>query len=135
LPRKTDSCNPADWLLIADSDLTGLQALAAQEVAYEMCRGKLAEVLEKVVKAELIRLGWPLVKTHDLQVLANEMAVRQSDLLPTVKPLCIALAEVYFTSRYPGFDLEDPDWPGLRQQLGQVAAVAQTVRGRLPASG
>jgi HEPN domain-containing protein len=131
LLRKTDSSNPADWLLIAESDLEGLRLLVKQEAAYEMCPSKLAEVLEKVLKAELIRLGWPLLKTHDLQVLANELAARRSDLLAQAKPLCNALAEAYFTDRYPGFDLDDPDWPKLRQQLGQVVAVAQTVRTRV----
>jgi len=46
LPRKTDSSNPADWLFIAESDLTGLQILANRQAAFAMCRSKLAEVLE-----------------------------------------------------------------------------------------
>ena len=132
MPRPTDSNNPADWLYIAESDLSGLNALATQELAHVMCRGKLAEVLEKVLKAELIRLGWRLVKTHDLEVLAGELRTRGSDLMGVADPLCEALAEVYFTSRYPGFDLEDPDWPELRRQLGEVSHLAQTVRSRLP---
>lgn len=134
MPRKTDSNNPADWLFIADSDLAGLKALATQELAYEMCRSKLAEVLEKVLKAELLRLGWRLVKTHDLEVLASELRARGSDLMPQVDPLCEALAEVYFTDRYPGFDLEDPDWSKLRQQLDDIAKLAETVKSRLGTS-
>lgn len=131
MPRKTDSNNPADWLYLSESDLAGLRFLADKEAGYEMCRSKVAEVLEKVLKAELIRLGWPLLKTHDLQVLAKELDTRQSDLLPRVKSLCNHLAEVYFTDRYPGFDLEDPDWPKLREQLAQVSALAQTVKERV----
>lgn len=57
MPRKTDSNNPADWLWIAQSDLEGLRHLANAEIAYGMCRSKLSEVLEKVIKAELIRLA------------------------------------------------------------------------------
>ena len=57
MPRKIDSRNPADWLAIVESDLQGLRILAQQELSYSMCRSKLAEVLEKVLKAELIRLG------------------------------------------------------------------------------
>lgn len=136
MPRKTDSNNPADWIYLVESDLAGLKTLVEQSLAYEMCRSKLAEVLEKVLKAELIRLGWPLVKTHDLQVLANELNLFKSDLLPLAKPLCHALAEVYFTDRYPGFDLEDPDWPMLRQQLDDIIALATTVKSRLsPTAG
>ena len=99
-----------------------------------MCRSKVAEVLEKVLKAELIRLGWPLLKTHDLQVLSNELHVLKSDLLPIAKPLCNALAEVYFTDRYPGFDLEEPDWPAFRRQLAAVASLAEAVQRRVSSS-
>ena len=70
LPRKTDSNNPADWLWISESDLEGLRALAERELSYVMCQSKLAEVVEKILKAELIRLGWPLEKTHDLRKLS-----------------------------------------------------------------
>lgn len=131
MPRKTDSSNPADWLYIAESDLAGLRRLAAECLSYEMCRSKLAELLEKVLKAELIRLGWRLIKTHDLEVLAGELQARNSDLLPIVDPLCEALAEAYYLTRYPGFDLEEPDWPQLRAQIEAVAALAQQVRARL----
>lgn len=42
---------------------------------------------EKVVKAELIRLGWFLEKTHDLLRLARELEARGSALGTEVKPL------------------------------------------------
>jgi HEPN domain-containing protein len=131
LPRKTDSHRPADWLYLAESDLTGIRALAQQEIGYPMCISKLAEVLEKVLKAELLRLGWFLVKTHDLQELAGELQARKSDLLPAIRPLCDALAERYVTGRYPGFDLDDPDWPALRVQIEQVAGVLTTIKNRV----
>lgn len=131
MPRKTDSSNPADWLYIVESDLAGLRKLAAECLSYELCLGKLAEVLEKVLKAELIRLGWRLVKTHDLQVLALELQNRNSELVKAAVPLCNALAEAYYLTRYPGFDLEEPDWPQLRVQIEAVAALAQQVRTRL----
>ena len=114
MPRKTDSNNSADWLMISESDLGGIAALAKQELAYEMVRSKLAEVLEKILKAELLRLGWSLVKTHDVLVLA------------------IALAGTYFIARYPGFDLEDPDWPDFRAKLAQVEKLLIAVKSRLP---
>ena len=50
MPRKTDSNNPADWLFIAASDPEGIRTCTEREVAYAMCRSKLAEVLEKVLK-------------------------------------------------------------------------------------
>src|SRR5205823_5026005 len=131
LPRKTDSNNPADWLFIAESELEGLRRLAADELAYTMCVSKLAEVLEKVLKAELIRTGWFLEKTHDLLVLARSLEARGSDLQPGFKKLAQSLAGVYFTGRYPGFDLDDPNWSDLRAKLEAVTALLKTVKDRV----
>ena len=47
MPRRTDSNNPGDWLTIAESELEALQVLTAREISYDMCRGKLAEILER----------------------------------------------------------------------------------------
>ena len=58
MPRKTDSSNPADWLWLADSDLDAIRLLAGREVGYPLCRSKLAEVLEEVLKAELYFSDW-----------------------------------------------------------------------------
>jgi HEPN domain-containing protein len=104
LPRKTDSNNPGDWLTIAESELEAVRVLTAQEIGYDMCRGKLAEILEKGLKAELIRSGWFLEKTHDLERLRKELRTRDAELAGEIQPLCTSLAEVYFTGRYPGFD-------------------------------
>jgi HEPN domain-containing protein len=131
LPRKTDSNNPADWIFFAESDLTGVRALAESEPSHPLCQSKLAEVLEKILKAELPRQGWFLVKTHDLQELAEELRFRHSDLFAEVEPLCDALAERYFTDRYPGFDLDDADWPALREQVKQVSALLDKIKARL----
>ena len=134
MPRKTDSKNPADWLLIAESDLELIQLAVENEVGFAAARSKLAEILEKILKAELIRTGWTLEKTHDLNRLLQELVKLNSDLIPTVEPLCDGLVQVYFTDRYPGFDLDDPDWPKLRAQVEGVTALLQTVKSRLPAS-
>jgi HEPN domain-containing protein len=131
LPRKTDSNNPADWLFIAGSELEGLRALAQQELAYTMCRSKLAEVVEKIIKAELIRTGWYLEKTHDLEKLLGELAARKCDLTIQFEPVCESLAEIYFMDRYPGFELEDPDWPALRIQVEEVTKLFSSVKARV----
>ena len=135
MPRKTDSAQPGDWLYLAQGELDALTLCAQHGVGYAMCRSKLAEVLEKLLKAELIRTGWFLQKTHDLRKLGQELELRASDLMPQVRPLCVALAQVYFSDRYPGFDLEDPDWPKLREQLAEVTALAEAIKARLPQGG
>lgn len=99
------------------------------------CQAKLAEALEKVLKAALVGLGWPLVvKTHNLMLLADELSVRDAGLESAARPLCEALAEYYLGTRYPGFDLDDPDWPVLRLQLEAITALAASVRARLKVS-
>jgi HEPN domain-containing protein len=104
---------------------------ADNEISFDAVRNKLAEILEKVLKAELIRIGWELEKTHDLNRLFDLLVDRKSDLIPVVEPLCDVLAQVYFTDRYPGFDLDDPDWPKLRAQVKGVVALLETVKSRL----
>ena len=128
MPRKTDSANPADWLWMAESDLEGVRLNVTHQVAYYGAQGKLAEELEKVLKAELIRLGWSLERTHDLGKLFGELAARQSPILTSASPLVNDLNQVYFVARYPGFDLEDPDWPALRQQVEAVGSLLELVK-------
>ncbi len=135
MPRKTDSHNPADWIQIAASDMDLVRMAAENEISHAAARSKLAEILEKILKAELIRIGWGLEKTHDLDRLLQNLVERNSDLVPAATPICDALVDVYFTDRYPGFDLDDPDWPKLRAQVEGVTALLETVKSRLPASG
>lgn len=131
MPRKTDSNNPADWIAVAESDLEAVRVLAEREVAYAVCRSKLAEAVEKTLKAELIRQGWFLLKTHDLLKLAGELRTLQSDLVSEIEPLCTSLGQAYFSERYPGFDMEDADWPDLRSFLEQASRLLETVKARV----
>jgi HEPN domain-containing protein len=80
------------------------------------------------MKAELIRRGWFLERTHDLERLRKEIGDRDPAMSAQIQPLCASLAEVYFSSRYPGFDLEDPDWPDLRAKLAEVTRLLEQVR-------
>lgn len=65
---------------MAESDLEALLVLAQREIGYSLCRSKLAEVLEKILKAEkaeLLRTGWFLEKTHDLDKLLDHLESRR----------------------------------------------------------
>jgi len=135
LPRKNDPSNPADWIWIAESDLAMVILVAEQRISFGSCRSKLAEALEKVLKAELIRLGWTLERTHDLQRLVKLLQQRGSDLMMIAGPLAVELTEAYFADRYPGFDMEDPDWPALTKQIEFVRRLLTLVRGRLTPQG
>lgn len=130
MQRKTDSNKPSDWLFFAESELEGIRRLAEAQVSYLMCRSKLAEAVEKILKAELIRLGWFLEKTHDLQILADELTERGSNVGEQAQSLVECLAESYFACRYPGFDLEEEDWPDLLTQIERVEKLLAMVRER-----
>jgi HEPN domain-containing protein len=116
---------------MATADLEMIRSAAAQEAGFTACRSKLAEVVEKTMKAELIRLGWPLERIHDLERLLDELIGRRSDLVPELEPLCGLLADAYFSDRYPGFDLDDPDWPLLNRQLETITKVLLVVQRRI----
>jgi len=120
-------------VFIAESDLEGVNVLIDGKLSYSLCVSKLAEIFEKVLKAELIRTGWFLEKTHDLLKLGGELNVRNSDLTERIQPLCEELADRYFTDRYPGFDLEDEDWPTLRLWANEIEHLLSIVKDRIAA--
>ena len=43
----------------------------------------------------------------------------------------MSFAQVYFTGRFPGFDLADPDWPVVRAQLADVERLFFQVKERV----
>jgi len=131
LPRKTDSNNPADWIVFAQADFLAVSELSAKQICYEVCRSRLAECLEKTLKAELVRSGWKLVRTHDLVHLADELRRFDSPLADSVQFSCECLAEAYFGERYPGFDLDDPDWIDFAFLRQRVGAFLKEVAGRI----
>lgn len=127
MPKKTDAANPRDWLAFARIDLQAVEALVRQQTAYTVCRGKLAEALEKILKADLISRGWRLRKIHDLQALRDDLATYDTERAAQLQFIVDELAESYTQMRYPGFDLADDDWPALlklqdivRQYCNQV---------------
>jgi len=128
---KTDITNPEHWLRFASADLEAIQLLFDHRISFEVCQSRLAECLEKVIKAELVRNRWRLKKEHDLQWLAKEMAVYSPELTEQIQDPVDELADAYFTSRYPGYDLEEPDWERLQKQLQCVKSFFHEVRKNL----
>ena len=62
---------------------------------------------------------------------ADEFSPRAAVFEAEAQPLCRALSEFYLVTRYPGFDLEDPDWPTLRTQCSDVTELLERIRTRL----
>jgi HEPN domain-containing protein len=132
LSKKTDAGSPGDWLDFASADLEAVNLLAKQKVAFRVCRSKLAEALEKILKADLIFRGWVLEKTHDLQRLADFLNEYDQSQTEKIQAVIDELAEAYTQSRYPGFDLDDSeDWQGLVVFIGTVEKYRISVGSRL----
>jgi len=119
-PKKTDAGNPADWLAFVEEDLGAVALLVRHRVSFHVCRSKLAEALEKALKADLIRRGWSLVKVHDLQKLCDHLAAHEESVADRLQLLVDELAESYTEGRYPGFDLDEPDWETLETRCQSV---------------
>ena len=53
--------------------------------------------------------------------------------MAAAEPLALSLAEVYFRERYPGFDLEDPNWPELQATAAAVEKLLAAVKAKVAA--
>lgn len=131
MPRKTDAGNPQDWLFLASYDLDALQVLIPRQIAFPVCRSKLAEGLEKLLKADLIAKGWRLRKIHDLQALREDLEELDPRRAEDLRTIVDALADSYVETRYPGFDLADEDWPRLQELLTFVEQYRNDLQKRL----
>lgn len=95
---KGDPQNPNDWLRIAKLDYDRvLRAVDDGDAGAAILW--LEQSAEKALKGWLIGDGWDLVKTHDLERLANECLLRGCQLtffLQTAR----RLKSLYFSERY-----------------------------------
>ena len=131
--RRTDSGNPRDWMLFVKADMDTVRLLTRYKTAFFVCRSKLAEALEKTIKADLLARGWRLEKIQDLPKLCDYLSEYDRAQADQLQPLVDDLAESYTESRYPGFDLDEPDWSDFRRVAVQVKRYIQVVkRTRLP---
>lgn len=102
-----DPTLPESWYEHAVRDLK--RARRAQddgdpELAVVLCQ----QAAEKAMKGWLLGKAWKLIKTHDLEQLAQEAAKHAADLgwfLDDAE----ALTKWYFEARYPGFSDPPPD--------------------------
>ena len=79
------------------------------------------------MKADLLRRGWVLVKIHDLQKLNDNLASYDEMIAEELQNTVDDLAESYIADRYPGFDLEDPDWASITKLITKVSQYIQKI--------
>ena len=126
--KKTEAGNPGDWLFFTNEDMKAVKVLYASKTSFTVCKSKLAEAFEKSIKADLISRGWKLEKIHDLQKLCDLLAVYDSPKAENIQNTVDELAGSYTECRYPGFDLEEPDWNNLEKLISVVESYINSLR-------
>jgi HEPN domain-containing protein len=128
--KKTEAGNPGDWLFFATEDMNAVSLLYESKISFTVCKSKLAEAFEKSIKADLISRGWKLEKIHDLQKLCDLLAAFDSQKADNIQNTVDELSGSYTECRYPGFDLEEPDWSNLGKLISGVESYISSL-GRL----
>ena len=124
--QRDESLYPADWLRIAEKDLTRVEYLLNGEDS-EAAGFYLQQGLEKLFKAFLLSKGWKLIRTHDLEVLLNA-AVGYNPSVEPFRPACQKITGFYLMERYPlvaDAGLTEQD---VRDCLDQVAELIDKLR-------
>lgn len=125
---KGDPLNPADWLRVVSVDYD--RVLRAMDDGNAGAASLwLEQAAEKAMKGWLIGQGWVLVKTHDLERLANECCVRGCDL-SSFLPYGRRLKTLYFADRYVD---DSPDAEPDAAEIESIRSeVAKLIRALFP---
>jgi len=119
-----ESLYPLDWLDGAKEDLVDIRALldvnSIKSAAYH-----LQQAVQKTLKAFLLKQGWALERTHDLNKLLDE-AVMHKPELESFRALC-KRADEFLIVRYPVTLAQAPTKDELEQLLPQAQALYQQV--------
>jgi len=94
-----ESFYPADWLRIAEKDLSRVEKLLGLDDP-EAAGFFLQQAIEKFFKAFLLSRGWKLQRVHDLEVLLNA-AISYDDSFGVFREVCQKVSGFYFVERYP----------------------------------
>src|SRR5205823_423561 len=97
--QPNDSTYPADWLEIAERDLTRLER-ALRDADLEQAGFYLQQATEKFLKAYLLSRGWRLRRTHDLKALLDDVTQFTPDF-ERFREACITISAYYMLERYP----------------------------------
>jgi HEPN domain-containing protein len=119
---KGDPLNPADWLRAVKVDYDRvLRAMGDGDSGAAALW--LEQAAEKAMKGWLIGQGWVLVKTHDLERLANECCVRGCDLASFL-PSGRRLKTLYFADRYvddsPDAEPDEAEIESIRSEVAKL---------------
>ncbi len=97
--KRNESMYPADWLRIAEKDITRVHQLLGLHDP-EAAGFYLQQGVEKFLKAFLLSNGWGLQRIHDLEPLLNA-AVAFDGSLEQYRGVLQRITGLYFVERYP----------------------------------
>ncbi len=123
-----ESLYPADWLRIAEKDLTRVSQLLDQHDP-ELAGFCLQQAVEKALKAFLLSQGWQLRRIHNLEALLDN-AITYDASLEEFRSACQKITAFYFVERYPfvietGIIEED-----VRNSLEQIKGLIEKLRAK-----
>ena len=124
--RRDESRYPADWLRVAEKDLSRVEHLLSVHDA-EAAGFYLQQAVEKFLKAFLLSKGWKLERIHDLEALLNRALGHDSSLEP-FRAVCQKVTGFYVMERYPAMTDEGLTDEDIRQALAQVKALIEKLR-------
>lgn len=119
---RRESGLPGDWFEKARRDLRRVEVLLADD-DIEGAGFHLQQAAEKYLKGYLLGRGWPLKRTHDLEVLVNE-AMTHDDRFEKYLDACIVAREFYVEERYP-FISSPP--PARHELEGTIDSIRQMI--------
>jgi HEPN domain-containing protein len=120
-----ESSYPADWLRLAEKDLSRTKRLLEEDA--ELAGFCLQQAVEKFLKAFLLAKGWGLRRIHDLDALLDD-AVAHDPGLEAFRPACQRITKYYIVERYPlnlGAELTERE---VRESLGAVGPLVDRLR-------
>jgi HEPN domain-containing protein len=98
-PDPVPAGSAADWLRHARADLALCQVATSPQLLELLCFHA-QQACEKSLKGVLVHEGTTVVKTHNLQIILDLVAVHCA--LPTEIAACSKLTDYAVTTRYPG---------------------------------
>ncbi|MCX6616309.1 MAG: HEPN domain-containing protein [Acidobacteria bacterium] len=121
-----DAADPIKWLRIAEKDLIRVDRALDDDDA-EAAGFWLQQAVEKLLKGFLLSKGWKLKKTHDLESLVVD-AVAYDRALDEYHDVCEKITNYYVLQRYPPPPGGDLTVAEVRQALGDVRGLVETLR-------
>ncbi len=127
--KPKESLYPADWLRIAEKDLSRVRQLLAIHDP-EAAGFYLQQAVEKFLKAFLLSHGWALQRIHDLEPLLNEVLAFDASF-EEYRSVLQTITGLYFVERYPLMLEAGLSEKDVADALQQVNGLVEAIRSHL----